>query len=187
MSILQINVYDDKILRKKTKPLVDVDFETVEFIQNMFETMRKASGIGLAATQVGSEKSFFIVDISSIEGYEKHKPLVAINPQIINKSDETKVIEEGCLSLPGLRMEVVRPAAITLKFFDTDLKEHRLDADELLARVIQHEYDHLEGILFFDHLPPDVQKKIRPELNKIKKRKVEVDYPIAELADYQLK
>ncbi len=187
MSILPINVYDDKILRKKAKPLADIDFETVEFIQSMFETMRKASGIGLAATQVGSEKAFFIVDISGVEGYEKHKPLVAINPEIVNKSDEASVIEEGCLSLPGLKMEVVRPAEITLKYFDTDLKEHRIDADDLLARVIQHEYDHLEGILFFDHLPPDVQKKIRPELNKIRKRKVEVDYPITELADYQLK
>jgi peptide deformylase len=179
MSILPINVYGDTILRKKARKVNDVDGKTVEFIKNMFESMHNASGIGLAANQVGSGKSIFVVDVSTVEGYEKVKPIVFINPEILLNSEEKILMEEGCLSLPYLRAEVERPKIIQVKYFDTDLKEHTLEADKLLARVIQHEYDHLKGIMFVDRIPEEEKNEFKPELKKIRKRKIDADYPIA--------
>jgi peptide deformylase len=180
MSIIPINVYGDNILRKKAKKLTDVDGKTIEFIKNMFDSMHNACGIGLAANQVGSNKSLFVVDLSMVEGYEKTKPIVFINPEITGKSSKNIYMEEGCLSLPNLRAEIERPEVIEITYFDTDLKERSLEADELLARVILHEFDHLQGVMFVDHLNEDDRKKLTPELNKIKKRKIDSDYPLSE-------
>jgi peptide deformylase len=187
MSIVPISVYGDKILRKKAQQVKNVDFITVEFIKNMFETMRNANGIGLAATQVGIDQSIFIVDLSPVEDYEKSKPIVFINPKILDFSDKKVPIEEGCLSIPTVRYEVERPETIYITYLDTDLKEHTLEADKLLARVCQHEQDHLNGILFTDHLDEDAKKKLKKSLEKIKKREIEIDYPIVQKPDYQLK
>lgn len=186
MSLLPITLYGDKILRKITNPIKDIDIETVELIKNMHETMKNASGIGLAANQVGSDKSIFVVDISLIEGYEDHKPMVLINPEILEKSDEQSVIEEGCLSIPEVRFEISRPEKILINFFDTNMKEHQLEADDILARVMQHEFDHLKGILFTDLLDEKEFKKVKVFLNRIKKRKLEVEYPVSENMDYRL-
>lgn len=186
MSILPITVYGDKILRKKVDPVIKVDDKTIELIRFMFDTMRNANGIGLAANQVGVNKSIFVVDISPVENYEKYKPIAMINPRIVNKSDETIGMEEGCLSIPDIRAEVIRPKEITIKYQDTDLSEHQMDADELFARVIQHEYDHLRGILFTDLLSDELKKQLKKSLNKIQKRKVEIEYPISENTDYRL-
>jgi len=179
-SIIPINVYGDKILRKKVDLVKDIDFETVQLIKNMFQTMREANGIGLAANQVGINQSIFVVDVSPLEGYEHIKPVVMINPQLAYFSDEEVSIEEGCLSLPNLRAEVLRPKQVQVKYYDTDMKEQSVEADELFARVIQHEYDHLQGIFFTDKLSEPEKKRLRNELTKIKERKVEVDYPITE-------
>ncbi|MBZ0198417.1 MAG: peptide deformylase, partial [Ignavibacteriaceae bacterium] len=100
MSLLRIAIYGDKILRKKAQKVSDINFNTIEIIKNMFETMRNACGIGLAANQIGTDKQIFIVDISVVEGYEKVKPLVFINPSISEVSDEEVIFEEGCLSIP---------------------------------------------------------------------------------------
>jgi len=178
MSVLPINLYGDKILRKKAEPVKEIDMELVEFIKNMSDTMHSASGIGLAATQVGSDKAIIVIDISVVDAYKDVKPLVLINPEILEFSDEKISMEEGCLSLPDLRKEVIRPAKIKMKYFDTNMKEHIVDADELLARVMQHEYDHLQGVLFTDKLNEGTQKKIKRELARIKSRKVETDYPV---------
>lgn len=186
MALLPITLYGDKILRKKAGKVMEIDFETVELIKDMFDTMRNANGIGLAANQVGDNNSIFVIDVSVVEGYEKIKPIAAINPEIINRSDEKITMEEGCLSIPNVRAEILRPKQITLKYFDSDMKEHRLDADELLARVIQHEYDHLQGILFTDLISAELKKSFKNNLNDIKKRKIDIEYPVTEDMDYQL-
>jgi peptide deformylase len=177
MSILPINQFGDNILRIKAKKITEVDNKTVELIKNMFETMKNAYGIGLAANQVGVEKAIFVVDLSEIEGYEDTKPMVFINPEIIEYSEEKKVYEEGCLSMPELRAPVERAKSIKIKYNNSKMEELTLEADELLARVIQHEYDHLKGILFTDRIGDEI-KKHKKYLDKIKKRKIEVDYPI---------
>jgi peptide deformylase len=186
MAVLPITVYGDKILRKKAARITEVDLKTIELIKNMFDTMRNANGIGLAANQVGVDKSIFVIDISQVEDYEDIKPIAFINPKIINRSDKKIIMEEGCLSIPDIREEVRRPESITIVYHDTDLKEQTLEADGLFARVIQHEYDHLQGILFTDLIPDDVKKRYKRDLNKIRKRKVDIDYPITENVDYQL-
>lgn len=152
----------------------------------MFETMKNASGIGLAANQVGANKQIFIVDLSAIEGYEQSKPIVFINPKIETFSEEKIVMEEGCLSIPDVRAEVERPKNVVIKYLDTNMQEQELEADELLARVIQHEFDHLQGVLFIDRITDEVKKKLKKNLNKIKQRKIEFDYPVTEHVDYQL-
>ena len=186
MKLLPVTMFGDKILRKKVDKIDEVDNETIELITNMFDTMHNASGIGLAANQVGANKSLFIVDLSKVEDYEDSKPIVFINPEIIKYSDEKTVFEEGCLSIPDVRADVERPESITIKYQDTDMKEHSFDANKLLSRVIQHEYDHLHGILFTDLVDDETKKMLKTPLKKIKKRKIDVAYPISETVDYQL-
>ena len=186
MSLFPITVYGDKILRKKTSKVTEIDDNIVGIITDMFETMRNANGVGLAANQVGLNKQIFVVDISPVEGYERYKPVAMINPRINSKSDESISIEEGCLSIPDLRAEVIRPKSVFVSFFDVHMKEHTIEADELFARVIQHEYDHLQGVLFIDYLDDELKKRYKKHLEKIKKRKIDIDYPVSETADYQL-
>lgn len=180
MSIIPITVYGDSILRQKTKPIEKVDDELIQNIQDMFQTMRYANGIGLAANQVGLDKSFFVIDLKVIEGYEDFKPIVMINPEIVAESDEIVTIEEGCLSLPNLRAEVDRPEEVKVRFLNTDEEEEEIEADELFARVILHEYDHLIGKMIPDRVDEKIRKKLQKELKNISNRKVEVDYPITE-------
>jgi len=186
MAVLPITVYGDKILRKKAARVTEVDLKTIELIKNMFDTMRNANGIGLAANQVGVDKAIFVVDVSQVEDYEDTKPIAFINPKILSRSDKKIIMEEGCLSIPDVREEVRRPDAVSIVYHDTDLKEQTMDVDGLMARVIQHEYDHLQGILFTDLISDDLKKKHKKDINKIRKRKVDIDYPITENADYQL-
>lgn len=187
MSIIPISVYGDKILRKKAQLVKNIDFMTVELIKSMFETMRNANGIGLAATQVGVDQSIFVVDLTPVEEYEKSKPVVLINPKILDFSDKNIRIEEGCLSIPEVRYEVERPETIYINYYDTNLKENTIEADKLFARVFQHEQDHLNGVLFTDHLNEDEIKKLKNSLEKIKKREIDIDYPIAQKQSRQLK
>lgn len=186
MSLLPVTLYGDKILRKKAEQVSDVDMETVKLITDMFDTMRNASGVGLAATQVGADKQIFIIDISEIEGYEDVKPMVFINPRFEEMSEEKVLMEEGCLSIPDVRADVWRPKKVTIVFQDTDMQEHRLEADEFLSRVLQHEFDHLQGVLFTDKIPDEVKKKLKRDLNKIRNRKIDFGYPVTDHIDYQL-
>ena len=186
MPLIPITVYGDKILWKKTSKVTHVDDNIIGIITDMFDTMRNANGVGLAANQIGLNKQIFVVDISPVEGYEKYKPIAMINPRIVSKSDETISIEEGCLSIPDLRAAVIRPKSIFVSFSDVNMKEHTIEADELFSRVIQHEYDHLQGILFIDYLDDELKKRYKKHLEKIKKRKIDIDYPVSETADYQL-
>ena len=186
MALLPITLIGDKILRHKAKKVTDVDVETVELIKNMFQTMRNANGIGLAANQVGADKSIIVCDVSVVEEYKDIKPMVLINPNIIFKSEEKIIMEEGCLSIPDIRCEIERPRNIIIAYKDTDMKEHELEASALLARVIQHEFDHLNGILFKDLIDQDLKKKLKKPLNLIKNRQLEVDYPVTADSEYRL-
>ncbi len=186
MAILPITMFGDKILRKKVNKVKAVDNEIIELITNMSDTMRNANGIGLAANQVGANRSIFIVDLSNVEEHEEFKPLVFINPKIVKHSEEQTVFEEGCLSIPDIRGDVERPGAITIEYQDAELKEQTMDADNLLARVIQHEYDHLLGILFTDLVDDEMKKRFKKPLHRIRKRKIDIAYPISKTIDYQL-
>lgn len=186
MSIVPITVCGDKILRKKAAKVKEIDSNTIRIISNMFDTMRNANGIGLAANQIGVNQQIFVVDISAVEGYESYKPIALINPKIIAKSDDKIPFEEGCLSIPDLRAEVLRPKMINISFFDSDMKEQIIEADELFSRVLQHEFDHLQGVLFIDYLNEEMKKRYKKHLNKIKSRKLEIDYPISPSSDYML-
>ncbi len=186
MSIVPITMCGDNILRKKASKIKEIDDNIVGIITDMFETMRNANGVGLAANQIGLDKQIFVVDVSPVEGFEKYKPIAMINPRIISRSDETISMEEGCLSIPELRAEVIRPKSIFISFFDVNMKEHTIEADELFARVIQHEHDHLQGILFIDYFDDEMKKRYKKHLEKIKKRKLDIDYPISSSLDYYL-
>ena len=157
----------DPILRKKCEPFEKVDAETKKLMDDMLETMYAAPGIGLAAVQVGILKRLVVIDISKEE--EKKKPIFLINPQIIHQSEKTSVYEEGCLSLPGQFAEIERPAECSIKYIDYDGKEKELKSDGLLATCIQHEIDHLNGILFIDYLSKLKKDMIIKKLVKQKK------------------
>ncbi len=178
MSILPITVYGDSILREIAKPIKMVDDELIENIRDMFETMRYANGIGLAANQVGLNKKMFIIDLQAVEEYSDSKPLVVINPEIVAYSDEIVTMEEGCLSLPNLRADVERSEIIKIKYLNTDEEEQELEADDLLARVILHEYDHLIGKMIPDRVDAKIKDRLKGELISIMRRDVEVDYPL---------
>ena len=157
----------DPILRKKCEPLEKVDTETKKLMDDMLETMYAAPGIGLAAIQVGILKRLVVIDIS--KGEEEKKPMFLINPQIIHRSKKTSIYEEGCLSLPGQFAEIERPAECTLKYIDYNGKEKELKVDGLLATCVQHEVDHLNGILFIDYLSKLKKDMIIKKLVKHKK------------------
>jgi peptide deformylase len=186
MALLPVTLIGDKILRKKTARVNEVDDKTIELIRDMFDTMRNASGIGLAANQVGADKAIIVIDVSVVEGHEEDKPIVFINPLITERSEAKIPMEEGCLSIPDVRAEIERAKEVTIEYQDTELKKQVLHADGLFARVIQHEYDHLQGILFTDLISSDVKKKLNKDIIKIKKRKFEMQYPVSEDVDYQL-
>lgn len=168
-------------MRKKTKRVTKIDDKTVELIGNMFYTMNKATGIGLAAPQVGLDLALTVIDVSMIEGEEDKKPLTLINPKI--KDSHGKIImEEGCLSIPAVRAEVERPEKIYIEFQDLDLNPQSVELDGILARVAQHEIDHLNGVLFVDHLEKDRRKELKEQLDLIKNGGVQANYLLAELS-----
>jgi peptide deformylase len=179
MSILPIYTFDHPILRRKLRPVDDVTDELVQLSLDMFETMRNADGIGLAANQVGRDVAMTVIDISGIEGYEGFTPLTLVNPVVEAVSEEEEGYEEGCLSLPDLRAEVTRPTGAQIRYFDLDMREHVIETDALLARVAQHEIDHLNGIYFVDHLKPMRRAMLKRRLLEIKRGEVEADYPLA--------
>lgn len=185
MSILPIVKLPDPILRVESKPIERVDDELGAFIDKMLETMYDAPGIGLAAIQVGEPLRVFTVDCSERSKKEEdadgepqrgeadeetRDPIIFINPEIVARSDEGNVYEEGCLSIPDYYADVERPASITIKYLDRDGKEQVLDADGLLATCIQHEFDHLNGTLFIDHISKLKRDMVIRKFTKIAKQ-----------------
>tara|TARA_B100000963_G_scaffold88446_1_gene75978 strand:- start:6052 stop:6576 length:525 start_codon:yes stop_codon:yes gene_type:complete len=167
MSKRKILIEPDPILRKKSDPLEKIDTDLKKLMDDMLDTMYQAPGIGLAAVQLGILKRLIVIDISKDD--EKKNPLFLVNPEIIHKSKKTSTYEEGCLSLPGFFAEIERPAECNIKYLDYDGKEKKLKATGLLATCIQHEIDHLDGVLFIDYLSKLKRDMIIKKLVKHKK------------------
>ncbi|AEJ20445.1 peptide deformylase [Gracilinema caldarium] len=143
---MEIITLGNDVLRQKALPIQDIDGQVKALAQEMIETMHRGRGIGLAGPQVGLLQRIFVVQVDG------DSPRVFINPTIIGTSSEIVQYEEGCLSIPGLYADVTRPEKVTIQAWNERGRPFTLDADGLLARVIQHEYDHLEGVLFIDRL-----------------------------------
>jgi peptide deformylase len=184
--IYPIVAYGDPILRKVT---VDIDksVDVKKLSEDMFETMYNAKGVGLAAPQIGSNLRIFVVDGrpfnegEDMEERDKDPSLVDfkqvfINAEILDEKGKEWAFEEGCLSIPDIREDVYRPTFVTINFFDENWVEHTKTYEGLAARIIQHEYDHIDGILFTDHLNPVKKRMLKNKLAKITKGIVDVDY-----------
>ncbi|MEX2597183.1 MAG: peptide deformylase [Salibacteraceae bacterium] len=183
--ILPIVAYGDPVLKREGKE-IDEDYPELQtLIANMFETMENASGVGLAAPQIGLSIRLFIVDTSPFveddEDHPDHKSLlgfrkVFINPIILEEDGTKWDFNEGCLSIPGIREDVSRKPKILIEYFDEHFNLQEETYDGLIARVIQHEYDHVDGVLFTDRLNPLRKQFLRKRLDKISKGIVDVDY-----------
>jgi peptide deformylase len=168
MALRDIIILPDKRLRSVSKPVVGIDREIRTLVDDMFETMYKAPGIGLAAIQVAVPARVIVMDLSKRE--EKSEPRVFINPEITWKSDETSHYEEGCLSIPDIHEDVERPARVKVRFLDINGKPQEADAEGLFATCIQHEVDHLNGVLFIDHISKLKRDRIIKKFGKAAKR-----------------
>ena len=167
MSLRQILTEPNKILRQKSEPVDKVDSDLQKLMDDMLETMYAAPGIGLAAIQVGIPKRVIVLDIGSKDG--PRNPIFFINPEIIEKSTNNSTYEEGCLSVPGQFAEIDRPDKCHVKYLDYHGQAKEIKAEGMLATCIQHEIDHLEGILFIDYLSKLKKSMIIKKLSKHKK------------------
>ncbi|MGG6893420.1 MULTISPECIES: peptide deformylase [Rhizobium] len=169
MTIKPLIILPDPLLRQASKPIEQIDTEIQRLADDMLETMYDAPGIGLAAIQVGVPRRLLVIDVAR-EGEEK-KPLVFINPEIVASSDDRSVYEEGCLSIPDYYAEVERPARVTVKYLDRSGKEQITEADGLLATCVQHEIDHLNGVLFIDYISRLKREMVIKKFTKAAKAK----------------
>jgi peptide deformylase len=170
MALLNILRYPDKRLHQVAKPVAVVDDRIRKLVADMAETMYDAPGVGLAATQINVHERVVVMDVSE----EKDKLMVLINPEIIDRSEECRTYEEGCLSVPGVYDEVERPAGVRVRALDLDGQPFEFEADELLAVCIQHEIDHLNGKVFVQHLSMLKQTRLKARLRK-EQRELERD------------
>ncbi|MFV0505851.1 MAG: peptide deformylase [Bacteroidales bacterium] len=171
MKIYPIYVYGNPVLREVAKP-IDHNYEGLnELIENMFQTMYRSEGVGLAAPQIGKSIRIFVVDATPAAGEENPElanfKKVFINPEILELSGDEWKMSEGCLSIPKLNEDVYRPDVVRIRYVDENFKQHEETYDGYAGRVIQHEYDHLEGKMFVDHLSPLRRKLINKKLAKI--------------------
>lgn len=179
MSILPIRAYGDPVLKKKAATVAPGHPGLKELIDNMWETMYKASGLGLAAPQVGESLRIFIIDASPFGDEEPELAdfkKVFLNAEILEETGKTWSFNEGCLSFPGLREDISRPPQIRIRYQDGDFNEYEEEYTGLAARIIQHEYDHIEGTLMVDRIMPLKRTLLRRKLSNISKGLVDVDY-----------
>lgn len=162
MTILNVLRFPDERLRTIAKEVTNITDETQQIIDDMFETMHEENGVGLAATQVNIHQRIVVMDTSE----DKSNPIVLINPEITDKRGEIVINEEGCLSVPGCYAKVDRHSEVTVKAIDRNGNEFSLDGKDLLAICIQHELDHLKGVLFVDYLSPLKRQRIKTKLEK---------------------
>jgi peptide deformylase len=175
--ILPVVAYGDPVLKESGATIAKDYPNLAELIANMFETMYHARGVGLAAPQIGLAIRLFVIDAS---GFDEEKfagmKKVFINPEIIEETGEDWAYEEGCLSIPGIRADVWRPEKLRIRYTDEHWVTHEEEFDDMLARVIQHEFDHIEGVLFIDHLSALKKKLLQSKLRNITKGQVDVSY-----------
>ncbi|MET0633697.1 MAG: peptide deformylase [Xanthobacteraceae bacterium] len=172
MAVREILILPDKRLRLKSEPVKKIDAGIRKLVEDMFETMYDAPGIGLAAIQIGTPKRVVTMDLSKKEETEKN-PQVFINPEILWRSEEKATYEEGCLSIPEYYGDVERPAQVKVKYLDLEGKTHEIEANGLLATCLQHEIDHTNGILFIDHLSKLKRDRVIKRFAKAAKRAAE--------------
>ncbi|AWC25724.1 peptide deformylase [Aminobacter sp. P9b] len=170
MTIKPLIILPDPLLRELSRPVERIDDDVRKFARDMLDTMYDAPGIGLAAIQVGEPLRMLVLDLAK-EG-EEPAPRVVINPQVLSRSDERSVYEEGCLSIPDYYAEVERPSAVRVKYLDENGKEQEVEADGLLATCLQHEIDHLDGVLFIDYI-----SKLKRDMVLRKFKKLAKDRP----------
>jgi peptide deformylase len=168
MALRDILILPDKRLRSVSEPVIEISDEIRALVADMFETMYDAPGIGLAAIQVGVPLRVVVMDLSKREA--EAEPKVFINPEITGSSDEKNVYEEGCLSIPEIHEDVERPARVNVKYLDLDGKPQEAEAEGLFATCIQHEVDHLNGVLFIDHISKLKRERIVKKFTKAAKR-----------------
>ena len=166
MAVLKVYVYPDPILKKKAEKVEKVDDELRRFMDDMLETMYSAVGVGLAAPQVGVSKRIVVIDISHED--EKIEPYYLVNPEIIWKSEDKVCGEEGCLSVPEQRAEVERHASVKLRYLDYNGQQHEELIEDFLAIVVQHELDHLDGILYIDRISRLKRQILLKKLQKMR-------------------
>lgn len=177
--IFPIVLYGDPVLKKKAVDIEQGDESVKKFVENMFETMYAAQGVGLASPQVGESLRLFVIDTSPMhEEEEKGLKKAFINPTMLEEEGEEWPFEEGCLSIPGIRADVERKPKIRIKYFDEEWNEHEESFEGIEARVIQHEYDHIEGKLFTDYLTPFKKRLLKGKLANISKGKTDAEYRI---------
>lgn len=173
--IYPIVAYGDPVLKKRAED-IEEGTDLQELVENMFETMYAAHGVGLAAPQIGKSMRLFVIDPEPMgDGLEDMK-MAFINPEMIEELGEEWTFEEGCLSIPDIRENVSRQEKIKIRYYDLDWNEHEQEFDGMAARVIQHEYDHIEGVLFTDYLSGFKKRLLKSRLGKISKGNVDVDY-----------
>ena len=177
MALRDILVIPDKRLRMKSEPVKAVDKEIDALIADMFETMYAAPGIGLAAIQIGVPRRVIVMDLAKKD--DPAEPLVFINPEIVGSSDEKATYEEGCLSIPEYYEDVERPQKLRVKYLDRDGKPQEIEADGLLSTCLQHEIDHINGVLFIDHISKLKRDMVMKRFKKAAKRGEPVK-PLAE-------
>ena len=168
MAVRDILIIPDKRLRLKSEAVKTVDTPLRALIDDMFETMYAAPGIGLAAIQIGVPKRVVTLDLAKKD--EPKQPLVFINPEVVWASDEKATYEEGCLSIPEYYEEVERPKSVKVKFLDVDLQPQEIEADGLLATCLQHEIDHINGVLFIDHISKLKRDMVMKKFKKAAKK-----------------
>ena len=179
--ILPVYIYGSPVLRKVARSIEAGEKGFDQFIQDLWDTMYHSDGVGLAAPQVGKSLQVFVIDGSPLEKDDptlKHFKMTFINPEIMDRYGDETAFEEGCLSIPNIREEIVRPEKIRMRFYDADFNYHEKEYGGIAARIIQHEYDHLQGILFTDKVTPLKKRLIRNKLNAISKGKFEVKYKV---------
>ena len=178
--IYPIVLYGDPILKKRGENMHPASVDVKQLSDDMFETMYQANGIGLAAPQIGLSLRMFVVDSTPIdeeEGREGFKR-VFINPEILDSQGAVWAFEEGCLSIPGVRADVQRPPVIKIRYYDENWQEHTETLDGMAARIVLHEYDHVEGILFTDRIKGLKKRLLKGKLNGISKGQVNADYKV---------
>ena len=171
MSVLEIIVAPDPRLKRRAEPVEKVDDAVRKIMDDMLDTMYAANGIGLAGPQVGILKRIIVVDVARDD--EGRQPMQMANPEVVWESDDERSYEEGCLSLPEHFAEVIRPEAVKVRYLDRDNEIRTIDADDILATCIQHEIDHLDGVLFVDHISSLKRNMIIKKLQKLKKQQAE--------------
>ena len=179
--ILPIFAYGQPVLRKKAMPISKDYPDLNQLIEDMYETMYSAKGVGLAAPQIGKDIRLFVVDTIQLDKKNETSTgikRVFINAELLDESGDPWLYEEGCLSIPDLHAEIERNPKILLKYTDIDWNEQTEVFEKINARVIQHEYDHIEGILFIDRMKPLKRRLINGKLEKIKKGEIEINHPM---------